>query len=221
MRTTEWANGVVSVPLSQGDTLTIEASPSFIGDPATLTTGTTYTQICDDVTPGTRLLLSDGLIAVSVRSVEGTRVKCEVLNAGILKGKQGINLPNVRISAPTITDKDLKDLAFGLKNGVDFVAASFVRSAQDIHTLRAAMGDKVVPIVAKMEKPEAMDAMDAILEAADALMVARGDLGVEIPPHMVPIAQKRLVAAANVAGKPVIVATQMLEVCRGCGGGGD
>jgi pyruvate kinase len=135
------------------------------------------------------------------------------VNGGLLKNKKGINLPGVRLSIPAITDKDKVDLEFGLKNEVDFVALSFVRDPDDVHYLRQLIGDHWPPvsIIAKLEKPEALEHLDEILDAADGVMIARGDLGVELPPEKVPAAQKLITKKANAVGKPVITATQMLE----------
>lgn len=171
-----------------------------------------YKALADDVQPGCRLLLADGLLELTVDRVEGTEVACTVVHGGVLSDRKGINLPDVTVSAPALTPKDRQDAAFALELGVEYFALSFVRHAGDVEDLRALLppGD-ATRIIAKIERPEALDAADAILDAADGIMVARGDLGVELPPEAVPVAQRRLVAQARAKSKPCIVATQMLE----------
>ncbi len=174
---------------------------------------TIYHSLPRDVQPGSRILLDDGLLELKVLAIEGERVRCQVINGGLLKNNKGINLPGVNVSAPCLTKKDLVDLDFALEAGVDFVALSFVRTAGDIEEIKqiiAAKG-KDTPVVAKIEKPEALRNFKKILEVTDAVMVARGDLGVEIEPEKVPIHQKIIIQACNRAGKPVITATQMLD----------
>jgi pyruvate kinase len=174
---------------------------------------TTYTALPHDVRPGNRILLSDGLIELRVLDSTDDEVRTEVIFGGELREHQGINLPGVNVSAPALTSKDAIDLEFGLEQGVDYVALSFVRRAADIRNVKQciAAAGKATPVIAKIEKPEALDDLAAILEAADAIMVARGDLGVEMPPERVPVVQKQLIEAANAAGVPVITATQMLD----------
>ena len=174
---------------------------------------TTYAALPNDVKPGDRVLLDDGNLELRVLGVAGERVECDVVDGGPLRSNKGINLPGVALSAPALTDKDRRDLAFGIQHMVDFVALSFVRQAQDVleaKQLIASLGAKT-PLVAKIEKPQALDNLEAILAAADGVMVARGDLGVELGTEYVPIAQKRIIAAASAAGRVVITATQMLE----------
>lgn len=174
---------------------------------------TIYRSLPHDVHPGSRILLDDGLLELKVAALEGEKVRCLVVVGGVLKNNKGINLPGVNVSAPCLTEKDLIDLDFALEAGVDFVALSFVRTAEDIEQIKqiiAAKG-KDTPVVAKIEKPEALRNFKKILEATDAVMVARGDLGVEIEPEKVPIYQKKIIQACNRAGKPVITATQMLD----------
>lgn len=174
---------------------------------------TIYRSLPYDVHPGSRILLDDGLLELRVVGLDGERVRCLVVNGGLLKNNKGINLPGVNVSAPCLTEKDLIDLDFALEAGVDFIALSFVRTAEDILEIKqiiAAKG-KDTPVVAKIEKPEALRNFKKILEATDAIMVARGDLGVEIEPEKVPIYQKKIIQACNKAGKPVITATQMLD----------
>lgn len=170
-----------------------------------------YAQLADDVAEGDRLLIDDGRIELSVNAILPGVVRTVVETGGAIASRKGINVPGVRLGLDGITPRDLELAAWAIEAGVDLVAQSFVRSADDVLRLRAAMGERPVPIVAKIEKHEAMDALDAIVEAADAVMVARGDLGVELRLEEVPAAQRRIVAAARTAGKPVVVATQMLE----------
>ena len=174
---------------------------------------TTYKDLPHDVRPGDRILLSDGLIELRVLDSTDDEVRTEVVFGGELREHQGINLPGVDVSAPSLTEKDAADLEFGLQQGVDYVAISFVRRAADVQQVkdRIARAGHSTPVIAKIEKPEALNDLRAILEVADAIMVARGDLGVEMPPEQVPVVQKQLIEAANAAGVPVITATQMLE----------
>jgi pyruvate kinase len=174
---------------------------------------TTFPSLAQDVNPGDRILLSDGLIELRVDSIDGDDVECEIINGGLLGEHQGINIPGAALTVPSLTEKDRRDLEFGLKHGVDFVALSFVRSAADVLTVKelmASLGAKV-PIVAKLEKPQAIEQLDDILDAADAVMIARGDLGVELPAEKVPVIQKQVIRRASDYRKPVITATQMLE----------
>ena len=174
---------------------------------------TIYKSLPHDVHPGSRILLDDGLLELKVTALDGERVRCQVIAGGLLKNNKGINLPGVNVSAPCLTEKDLIDLDFALDEDVDFVALSFVRTAEDIEEIKriiAAKG-KDTPVVAKIEKPEALKNFKKILQATDAVMVARGDLGVEIEPEKVPIYQKKIIEECNRAGKPVITATQMLD----------
>lgn len=174
---------------------------------------TPYKGMYRDVQIGERILMDDGKLEVKVIGVEGTDVITEVVYGGLLKQKKGVNLPNTKISQPSVTDKDWEDLKFGIANDVDWIALSFVRTADEINEIKdyiKAQGS-LAKVIAKMEKPEAIDNMDSIIEATDAIMVARGDLGVELPSEDVPMIQKRMVERSNLACKPVIVATQMLE----------
>lgn len=172
-----------------------------------------YSMFARDVEPGNTVLIDDGLITLRVEAVKGPDVTCRIIYGGLLKENKGINLPGAKISEPSLTEKDLRDLEFGLKLGVDYVALSFVRSAKDIVDLKKIIRRKrkTTPVIAKIEKVEAVRELDAIIGAADAVMVARGDLGVEMPGHIVPILQKRIIERCNHLGKPVITATQMLE----------
>jgi pyruvate kinase len=175
--------------------------------------GTTFKTLADNVEQGSRILLSDGLIELCVHEVTGGDVICEIVNGGMLGEHKGINLPGIPVRTPSLTDKDSDDLEFALKNGVDAIAVSFVRTAEDVRLVRnrvAAYGGETW-IIAKLEKPQAIEHLDAILTASDAIMVARGDLGVELPPEQVPAIQKHIIRRSAEFRKPVITATQMLE----------
>lgn len=174
---------------------------------------TNYEPLAREVKPGDTILLDDGLIELKVLTTNETDAECEIIIGGVLKNHQGINIPGVRLSIPALTDKDKADLKVGLKCEVDFVALSFVRDPQDILELKAEIGDHWPPVmvVAKLEKPEALEHLEAILDVTDAVMIARGDLGVELPPEKVPPAQKLITRRANAKGRPVITATQMLD----------
>ncbi len=174
---------------------------------------TSYTNLPRDVKFGDMILIDDGKIELKVKEVRDTDVVTEVVYGGPLKSRKGINLPFTKVSAPSLTEKDLKDLEFGIKHDVDWIALSFVRKASDIYALREIIDQNksTCRIVAKIEKPEALSNIDEIIAATDACMVARGDLGVEIWLEEVPMVQKMLVEKCNKAGKPVIVATQMME----------
>jgi pyruvate kinase len=171
---------------------------------------TTYDDLHRDVKVGSRLLLDDGLLSTTVRSIKGDRVEVEVEFGGPLKSHKGMNLPGVEVSAPALTEKDREDAAMAKRLMLDYVALSFVRKAADLEELRGLL-PKTTKLVAKIEKDTAIQNLDSILDATDAVMVARGDLGVELPFEEVPLVQKRLIRAANRKGKPVITATQMLE----------
>ncbi len=175
--------------------------------------GTTFETLAENVEQGSRILLSDGLIELRVHEVEGGDVVCQIVNGGVLGENKGINLPGIPVRVPSLTEKDSDDLEFALKNGVDAVAVSFVRTAEDVRLVRnrvTAYGGETW-LIAKLEKPQAIEDLDAILTAADAIMVARGDLGVELPPEQVPAIQKHIIRRATDFRKPVITATQMLE----------
>lgn len=174
---------------------------------------TPYDGMYNDVNIGDRILLDDGKLEVKVTGVTDTDVITEVVYGGMLKSKKGVNLPNTAVSMPSVTEKDFEDLEFGLANNVEWIALSFVRRASDIQQVKdkIAAAGKHSRVVAKIEKPEAIRNIDEIIAATDAIMVARGDLGVELPAEEVPMIQKMIVEKCNRAGKPVIVATQMLE----------
>jgi len=174
---------------------------------------TTYKDLPSDVKIGDTILIDDGLIELNVLSSDDDTVNCKVINGGVLKEHKGINLPGVNVSAPSLTEKDIEDLHFGIKLGVDYFALSFVRSASDLEMIKSLMKESGadIPVIAKIEKPEAVDNLDEILEITDAVMVARGDLGVEMHPEQVPTIQKMIIHKAIKANVPVITATQMLE----------
>jgi len=172
-----------------------------------------YPFLSEEVKTGDRILLADGFLELRVRSVDGSEIHCDVITGGVLTSHKGINLPTGTIRMPSMTDKDREDLHFGLRHDVDYVALSFVRDAADIRNIKAIIRreGKDTPVIAKIEKHEAIEHYEDILDAADAIMVARGDLGVETALEEVPIIQKRLIQKANASGKPVITATQMLR----------
>ncbi|MGB2949703.1 pyruvate kinase [Rhodococcus sp. BGS-1C] len=174
---------------------------------------TTYKELAQDASEGDRLLVDDGKVGLVVTGVEGNDVVCRVTEGGPVSNNKGLSLPGMNVSVPAMSGKDIADLEFALALGVDFIALSFVRSPADIELVHAIM-DRVgrrVPVIAKLEKPEAVDNLEAIVLAFDAVMVARGDLGVELPLEQVPLVQKRAIQIARANAKPVIVATQMLE----------
>jgi pyruvate kinase len=198
------------MPLTRGDEVTITTADILGGDGLI---PTIYRELPRDVRPGSRILLDDGLLEFKVLSISGNDVRCSVVTGGILKNNKGINLPGVKVSAPCLTEKDLADLQFCLTVDIDYIALSFVRTAEDVEELKRIISasGRQIPVVAKIEKPEALRNFNKILAVTDAVMVARGDLGVEVQPEKVPVYQKRIIEACNRAGKPVITATQMLD----------
>jgi pyruvate kinase len=198
------------VLLKAGQQLTI--TPREVPGTASLV-GTTFKTLAENVEQGSRILLFDGLIELRVHEVKDGDVICDIVNGGMLGEHKGINLPGIPVRVPSLTEKDADDLEFALKNGVDAIAVSFVRTAEDVSIVRnrvSAYGGETW-IIAKLEKPQAIEHLDAILTAVDAIMVARGDLGVELPPEQVPAIQKHIIRRAAEFRKPVITATQMLE----------
>jgi pyruvate kinase len=160
------------------------------------------------------VLIDDGLVELTVDELSETRINCTVVNSGFLSSRKGVNVPDVYVNLPSFTEKDVEDIKFGIKTGFDFIAASFIRSAGDVKKIREVLeenGGEDIKIIAKIESRDGVNNIDSILEVADGVMVARGDLGVEIPPEEVPLVQKELIQKANAAGKTVITATQMLE----------
>src|SRR4051812_19432782 len=198
--------------LADGQEIAITTEPGMVGHDGLIST--TYDHLPYDVRPGDRILLDDGLLELRVLGSDPPLVRAQVVHGGPLGEHKGINLPGVAVSAPALTEKDAADLAFGLALGVDYVALSFVRRPEDVMRARELMHSHhhaPVPIIVKLEKPEAIRELDAIVRAADGVMVARGDLAVEMSAEEVPPLQKRIIHKANAAGKPVITATQMLQ----------
>lgn len=200
-----------AVELRQGQEFTITTDPSVIGDETRVST--TYHGLANDVRAGDQILLDDGYLGLTVTEVSGHEVKTIVITGGTLKNNKGINLPNVDISAPSLSEKDRADLAFGLRMGVEYIALSFVRTPECVREAKrlARIDDNHIPVIAKIEKPQAIDCLDDIIAEADGIMVARGDLGVEMGPEKVPLIQKLIITETNRQGKIVITATQMLE----------
>ncbi|MHA7633897.1 pyruvate kinase [Corallococcus sp. M7] len=210
IRTGRFVTG--STELKHGATFHITTDETVKGTDEIVST--TYPHLAADVNPGDRILLDDGLLELRVVETDKKQlIKTEVVHGGILKNNKGINLPGVAVRADALTPKDREDLIFGLKAGVDYIALSFVRQPSDLDSARQAMAEvgRTVPIISKLEKPEAIARLDAILDKTDGVMVARGDLGVEIPPEEVPAVQKDIIRRSNLRGLPVIVATQMLN----------
>ena len=199
-----------AVVLKTGSTLTI--TPRNVLGTASLVP-TSFRGLAQEVGAGSRILLHDGQIELVVKAIHGEDIECEVVNGGMLGEHQGINLPGAALSVPSLTEKDRRDLEFGLKHEVDMIAISFVRTAADVRETKRLIGVRAddVPVIAKLEKPQAIEHLEEILEVADGVMVARGDLGVEMPPEQVPIIQKHIIRRAAEWRKPVITATQMLE----------
>ncbi|HUK88526.1 MAG TPA: pyruvate kinase, partial [Terriglobales bacterium] len=183
------------VPLKAGAALTI--TPRDVPGTAALVS-TTFPTLAQEVQPGARILLSDGLIELRVKRVRDGDVDCEVVNGGLLGEHKGINLPGTAVRAPALTGKDIRDLEFGLEHGVDAVAVSFVRTAEDVRAARQLIAARKmdVPVIAKLEKPQAIDHLEEIFDECDGVMVARGDLGVEMPPETVPVIQKHIIRRA-------------------------
>lgn len=198
------------VLLERGDEFTI-TTEEIEGD--RLICGTTYKGLAVDVTRGERILVDDGRVTLEVTGVEGTRVRTLCIEGGLISDNKGLNLPGVAVSVPALSEKDVEDLRWALRTGADIIALSFVRSGRDAEDVLRIMReeDRRVPVIAKIEKPQAVDNLEEIVAAFDGIMVARGDLGVEMPLEAVPMVQKRAVALARRNAKPVIVATQMLE----------
>lgn len=197
--------------LEQGSEFTL-TTEDIVGDQNRV--AVTYEHLPRNLKKGSRVLIDDGLLEMEVVSIKGPDIKCVLINSGFLGNKKGINVPDVFVDLPSLTEKDVNDIKFGIEAGFDFVAASFVRTAEDIVNIRKVLednGGKHMHIIAKIESRDGVNNLDSILEVADAIMVARGDLGVEIPPEEVPIVQKDMIRRCNMVGKPVITATHMLE----------
>ena len=200
------------VLLEVGNEVTVTTDFSVIGTKDRF--AVSYPEIVKDLKPGNTILLDDGLIGLEVLEIKGQDIRCLIKNTGELGGKKGVNLPGVSVSLPALAPKDIEDLKFGCREGVDFVAASFIRKASDVATVRKVLdenGGENIKIISKIESQEGVDNFDEILELSDGIMVARGDLGVEIPVEEVPFAQKMMIRKCNEIGKVVITATQMLD----------
>ncbi|MGW1670899.1 pyruvate kinase [Streptomyces sp. NPDC002324] len=199
------------VLLERGDTFTISVEDGAAGDSEGC--GTTYGGLAADVTPGDHILVDDGKVPLEVTAVDGPRVHTRVVEGGIVSDHKGLNLPGVAVTVPALSDKDEEDLRRALRTGFDIIALSFVRSGRDIERVHQIMDEegRRLPVLAKIEKPQAVDTIDEIVAAFDGIMIARGDLGVEMPLEQVPLVQKRVIKLAKRNAKPVIVATQMLD----------
>ncbi|MEV4917280.1 pyruvate kinase [Streptomyces tirandamycinicus] len=198
------------VLLERGEQFTITVEP-VEGDRDIC--GTTHAGLAEDVTPGERILVDDGRVSLEVTAVDGPRVHTTVVEGGVISDHKGLNLPGVAVSVPALSGKDVEDLRWAIRTGADVIALSFVRSGRDIEDVHRVMDEegRRLPVIAKIEKPQAVDDIDGIVAAFDGIMVARGDLGVEMPLERVPLVQKRAIALARRNAKPVIVATQMLD----------
>lgn len=200
------------IQLKAGQNFTFICGKEILGDDNSCSI--TYEQLYKDVNIGGTILVDDGLLSFEILNIKDNNIICKVLNDGIIKNHKGVNVPNVSINLPSVTEKDKEDLIFGCKMGVDFVAASFVRKASDVLEIRSLLNShsgENIQIIAKIESQEGVNNIDSILEVADGIMVARGDMGVEIPIEKVPIIQKNIIKKCNAAGKIVITATQMLD----------
>ena len=209
IRTGKFSSPEVNLVEGQNFIITME---EVLGDETKCTVS--YKELVNDVKPGNQILIDDGLVGLAVKEIKGQEILCIVQNAGTIKDNKGVNVPNVKINLPAITPKDKKDIEFGIEQGIDFIAASFVRKASDVLAIREILEEHNatnIQIISKIENQEGVDNIDEILEVSDGLMVARGDLGVEIPTEDIPIVQKELIKKCNILGKPVITATQMLD----------
>lgn len=210
IRTGNFKDGKVKV--KTGQTFTLVADNNILGTEEK--TGITFPDLYKDVTPGAVIMIDDGLIEMEVVKIEGTDIVCNVKNDGVISNHKGVNVPDVHISMPYMSEQDKSDILFGIKEDVDYIAASFTRTADDVKELRKFLDDnggKNINIIAKIENSEGIINVDGIIEEADAVMVARGDMGVELPEEEVPIIQKMIIKKVYEAGKQVIIATQMLE----------
>ncbi len=210
IRLGDFKDGIIE--LEQGDIFTL-TSRDILGDKSIVYVS--YEGLPNDVGPNDRILIDDGLVELNVLEViDGTDIRCEALNGGILKNHKGVNVPNVKINLPAVTKKDIDDILFGIENGIDFIAASFIRKADDVTEIRRILEEnngQSIEIISKIENQEGVDNIDEIIAVSDGIMVARGDLGVEIQTEEIPLVQKELIKKCNIAGKPVITATQMLD----------
>ena len=202
---------VKKIDLEAGNTFTLTTADE-VGNASRVSV--TYPQLHQEVAPGMEILIDDGLVALKVEEIQGQDIRCVVENGGSLSANKSINIPGVHIHLPALTEKDISDLEFAVKNDFDYIAASFVRRAADVQAVREVLdsfGGQDVKIISKIENQEGVDNIDEILEASDGIMVARGDLGVEIPAARVPILQKQIIRKGLKVGKPIITATQMLD----------
>ena len=202
---------VPEVFLEEGQTFTITMK-DVIGDKERCTVS--YKGLANDVKPGDTILIDDGLVGLTVKEVNNDNIVCEVQNSGIVKNHKGVNVPGVKVNLPAITEKDRSDIEFGIEQGIDFIAASFVRKVSDVLAIREILEEnnaEHIKIISKIENQEGVENLDEIIEVSDGIMVARGDLGVEIPTEEIPVVQKLMIKKCNEAGKPVITATQMLD----------
>ena len=199
------------VLLEEGQTFTITMK-DVMGNKEMCTVS--YKGLANDVKAGDTILIDDGLVGLTVKEVNGDDIVCEVQNSGIVKNHKGVNVPGVKVNLPAITEKDRSDIEFGIEQGIDFIAASFVRKVSDVLAIREILEENNathIKIISKIENQEGVDNLDEIIEVSDGIMVARGDLGVEIPTEEIPVVQKLMIKKCNEAGKPVITATQMLD----------
>lgn len=197
--------------MTQNSIFTLHSDQSILGDSSQVST--TYTSLAKSVVKGDRILIDDGLIGMLVieSDITSGNVVCRVEHTGVLGETKGVNLPGINVDLPAITEKDAADIKFGLENGVDFIAASFIRKASDVLEIRKLVSNTRIKIISKIENQEGLDNFDDILAVSDGIMVARGDLGVEIPVEKVFHFQKQMITKCNLVGKPVVTATQMLE----------
>lgn len=199
------------IKLEKGQTFTLTGR-DVEGD--TSIVSITYEKLCDDVAVGTHILIDDGLIELIVTQIQDTDITCQVQNSGFISNHKGVNVPDIHLSLPYMSKKDEEDILFGIQEGVDFIAASFIRTAKDVLQVRTLLdenGGKDINIIAKIENSEGIEHIDEIIEAADGIMIARGDMGVELPEEEVPVIQKMIIKKVYQAGKQVITATQMLD----------
>ena len=212
IRTGSHAEGDVKYDLVEGQDFIVTTDYSFKGTPEKISVS--YPGMTKDLKPGDTILVDDGLIGLEVKEIKGEEIFCKVKNSGALGQKTGVNLPGVSVSLPALAEKDKADLKFGCEVGVDYIAASFIRKASDVAEVRRVLdenGGENIKIISKIENQEGIDNFDEILELSDGIMVARGDLGVEVPVEEVPFMQKMMIRKCNAVGKPVITATQMLD----------
>ncbi|MGB3189282.1 MAG: pyruvate kinase, partial [Limnoraphis sp.] len=201
-----------AVELITGESLTLVPIDEYNNQTNTISID--YPSLAEEAEPGAQILLDDGLLELKIEEISGKAVKCKIIEGGLLKSRKGVNLPSLILQLPSMTEKDIQDLEFGLSQGIDWVSLSFVRRAEDVRHLKTFLtehGAEHIPVMAKIEKPQAIENLEAIINECDGLMVARGDLGVEMSPEKVPLLQKHIIKLCNQKGIPVITATQMLE----------